>query len=105
MSTAQVIYLLSDATGETAEKMVLAALTQFRDKPVRMTRINNVRTKNQVYEALDEALSNKGLVVYTIVNRELAQLVHDDRLAFPYSAGGDCGAVSVCVETVYGPCR
>jgi len=78
MSTAQVIYLLSDATGETAEKMVLAALTQFRDKPVRMTRINNVRTKNQVYEALDEALSNKGLVVYTIVNRELAQLVHDE---------------------------
>ncbi len=78
MSTAQVIYLLSDATGETAEKMVLAALTQFRDKPVRMTRINNVRTKNQVYEALDEALSNHGLVVYTIVNRELAQLVHDE---------------------------
>ena len=58
--------------------MVLAALTQFRDKPVRMTRINNVRTKNQVYEALDEALNNHGLVVYTIVNRELAQLVHDE---------------------------
>ncbi len=78
MSTAQVIYLLSDATGETAEKMVLAALTQFRDRPVRMTRINNVRTKNQVYEALDDALNNHGLVVYTIVNRELAQLVHDE---------------------------
>jgi regulator of PEP synthase PpsR (kinase-PPPase family) len=78
MSAPQVIYLLSDATGETAEKMVLAALTQFRDKPVRLTRINNVRTKNQVYEALDEALGNGGLVVYTIVNRELAQLVHDE---------------------------
>lgn len=78
MPTAQVIYLLSDATGETAEKMVLAALTQFRDKPVRLTRINNVRTKNQVYEALDEALGHCGLVVYTIVNRELAQLVHDE---------------------------
>ncbi len=78
MSTAQVIYLLSDATGETAEKMVLAALTQFRDKPVRLIRINNVRTKNQVYEALDEALASNGLVVYTIVNRELAQLVHDE---------------------------
>lgn len=78
MSTAQAIYLLSDATGETAEKMVLAALTQFREKPVRLIRINNVRTKNQVYEALDEALGNRGLVVYTIVNRELAQLVHDE---------------------------
>ena len=78
MSTAQAIYLLSDATGETAEKMVMAALTQFRDKPVRLKRINNVRTKNQVYEALDEALGKRGLVVYTIVNRDLAQLVHDE---------------------------
>jgi regulator of PEP synthase PpsR (kinase-PPPase family) len=78
MSTVQAIYLLSDATGETAEKMVMAALTQFRDKPTRLTRINNVRTKNQVYEALDEALGKGGLIVYTIVNRDLAQLVHDE---------------------------
>ena len=54
----QDIYLLSDATGETAEKMVMAALTQFRDRPVRLKRVNNVRTKNQVYESLDEALSH-----------------------------------------------
>jgi regulator of PEP synthase PpsR (kinase-PPPase family) len=78
MSTAQAIYLLSDATGETAEKMVLAAMTQFRDKPVRLIRVNNVRTKNQVYEALDEALEKNALVVYTIVNRELAQMAHDE---------------------------
>ena len=55
--TTKAIYLLSDATGETAEKMVNAALTQFRDKAVRIKRINNVRTKNQVYEILDEALA------------------------------------------------
>jgi len=74
----QVIYLLSDATGETAEKMVMAALTQFRDRPVRLKRVNNVRTKNQVYESLDEALDKQALVVFTIVNRDLAQLVHDE---------------------------
>jgi regulator of PEP synthase PpsR (kinase-PPPase family) len=78
MAALQPIYLLSDATGETAEKMVMAALTQFRDKPIRLKRISNVRTKTQVYEALDEALSQGALVVYTIVNRELAQLVHDE---------------------------
>jgi hypothetical protein len=78
MAKLQPIYLLSDATGETAEKMVMAALTQFRDKPIRLKRISNVRTKNQVYEALDEALSQRALVVYTIVNRELGQLVHNE---------------------------
>ncbi|MGE4342736.1 MAG: pyruvate, water dikinase regulatory protein [Geoalkalibacter sp.] len=85
MSERQNIFLLSDATGETAEKTVAAALTQFRGKDARVRRISNVRTKHQVYEALDEALKNQALVVYTIVNRELAQIVHDecDSLGLP----------------------
>ncbi len=78
MPEPQLVYLLSDATGETVENIVSAALTQFRGKAVRMKRISNVRTKTQVYEALDEALDHRALVVYTIVNRELAQLVHDE---------------------------
>lgn len=78
MPATQIVYLLSDATGETAEKIVMAALTQFREKAVRLKRISNVRTKTQVYEALDEALTQGALIVYTIVNRELAQLVHDE---------------------------
>ncbi len=32
MVAQQHVFLLSDATGETAEKMVMAALTQFREK-------------------------------------------------------------------------
>jgi hypothetical protein len=78
MAVPQHVFLLSDATGETAERIVMAALTQFREKEVRLRRISNVRGKNQVYEALDEALGHHALVVYTIVNRELAQLVHDE---------------------------
>lgn len=78
MVAQQHVFLLSDATGETVEKIVMAALTQFREKSVRLKRLSNIRTKNQVYEALDEALAAQALVVYTIVNRELAQLVHDE---------------------------
>ncbi|MDD4457563.1 MAG: kinase/pyrophosphorylase, partial [Syntrophotalea acetylenica] len=39
---------MSDATGETAEKIVNAVLTQFRDKPVRLRRISNVRNETAV---------------------------------------------------------
>lgn len=78
MAEAPNLYLLSDATGETAEKMVMAALTQFRKKGIRISRFSQVRTKNAIYEVLDEALANQGLVVYTIVNREMAQMVHDE---------------------------
>lgn len=85
LKQSHVIFLLSDATGETAEKIVMAALTQFQDRQLPVKRISNVRNKGQVYEALDRALTEKALVVYTIVNQELARLVHDecDALGLP----------------------
>lgn len=76
MVATQAVFLLSDATGETAEHMVSAALKQFRDRPVIVRRFSNVRSKNQVYEALDQALASGGLVVYTMVNADLARLVY-----------------------------
>ena len=78
MEEPQLIYLLSDATGETAEKILNAALIQFRDKAVKVNRLSHVRDKNSIFKHLDEALKSRALVVYTMVNRELAQLVHDE---------------------------
>lgn len=75
MTQPQAVVLLSDATGETAEKMAMAALTQFPERQIKLLRLSNIRSKSQVYEALDRALELRALVVYTIVNRELAQLV------------------------------
>ena len=72
------VFVLSDATGETAENIVKAALTQFRGVNVQLKRISNVRSKNQVYEALDAAVSERALVIYTMVNRDLSRLVHDE---------------------------
>jgi [pyruvate, water dikinase]-phosphate phosphotransferase / [pyruvate, water dikinase] kinase len=78
MSELQTVCLLSDATGETAEKMANAALTQFRGRQVKLQRISHVRNKSQVYQALDQALEKRALVLYTMVNGELARLVHDE---------------------------
>ena len=78
MTSPQMIYLLSDATGETAEKIVNAVLTQFRDKPVRMRRISNVRNETAVKQGLEEIMKNPGMVVYTIVNRDLAQYIQSE---------------------------
>ena len=50
-------YFLQALVPDGIAKPVLAALTQFGRHGVRLTRISNVRNKNQVYEALDLALS------------------------------------------------
>lgn len=85
MDKPHVIFLLSDATGETAEKIVSAAVLQFQNRNVQIRRVSKVRGKNQVYEALDRALTDRALVVYTIVNQELAHLVQNecDALGLP----------------------
>jgi len=78
MTTNQYVYLLSDATGETVEKIVDAALTQFPKGMVLLKRVGNVRTKERIINTLDEAEKKGGMVVYTIVNQEFALLVHEE---------------------------
>jgi [pyruvate, water dikinase]-phosphate phosphotransferase / [pyruvate, water dikinase] kinase len=71
------VYLLSDATGETVEKVARAALTQFKDIDVRLHRVGSVRNQEDILRALDEVSGAPGIIFYTLVNSELAQFVKD----------------------------
>jgi regulator of PEP synthase PpsR (kinase-PPPase family) len=78
MINKQYVYLLSDATGETVEKIVDAALTQFPKGMVLLKRVGNVRTRERILNTLEEAAQKQGMVVYTIVNHEFALLIHEE---------------------------
>src|SRR3954447_21703916 len=68
------VYLLSDATGETVERVARAALTQFKDVDVRLHRFGQMRTCEDIIRALDEVRHDEpGIIFYTLVNPELAQ--------------------------------
>lgn len=67
-----VFYLLSDGTGETAETILNAAITQFRKDNVRLKRIGHVLTESQVCTQLDNAEKERALVFFTFVDRDLA---------------------------------
>lgn len=70
------IYVLSDSTGETAERVVRAALSQFGTPDVRLVRLSKVSSQQDVQQALGTASAEPGLVVYTLVDSELATTVH-----------------------------
>ncbi|MBI4715964.1 MAG: kinase/pyrophosphorylase, partial [Nitrospirae bacterium] len=70
------IYILSDATGQTAETVTLAALSQFKKKNVVISRIRNVRTEAQILRIVREASLVRGLVIHTLVSEALRELVH-----------------------------
>jgi regulator of PEP synthase PpsR (kinase-PPPase family) len=65
------IYIVSDGTGETAAQMVKAAMVQFSDQDVYISRHKNMREKAQIEAICEEAAEAKALIVYTIVSPEV----------------------------------
>ncbi len=70
-----VVFVVSDATGETAQRMVRSALTQFEDAPVELVRRGNVRTPGQVRAVVQEAAGQHSIILHTLVSDELRRLM------------------------------
>src|SRR3954453_17018124 len=68
------VMIISDATGETAERMVRAATLQFSE-PVQIRMFSRVRLENELEQVLEKAAELKALVVFTVVNQEERDLI------------------------------
>jgi regulator of PEP synthase PpsR (kinase-PPPase family) len=64
------IYVISDATAETAERVLRAALVQFRESRPQIRIFSLVRKSEQLEDALRQAALEQALVVYTLVSPE-----------------------------------
>ncbi len=65
------IWVISDGSGSTAERVLQASLVQFGDEKVKVERIPDVRTSEQIERIVSTAAKKKGLVAYTLVTPEL----------------------------------
>ena len=65
------VFAVSDATGETAERVVRSALVQFEDAPAVLVRRGNVRTTKQLRAIVREAAGKNSVIVHTLVSNEL----------------------------------
>lgn len=71
------VYLLSDATGETVERMTRAALSQFRNVEIRLHRFSGLRTTEEIDRAVEVAVRQPGVVIHTLVNPEHSQYLRE----------------------------
>jgi hypothetical protein len=69
------IFVVSDATGETAERMVRSALVQFEGAPATVIRRGDVRTPEQLRAVVQEAAGHRSLILHTLVSNELRRLM------------------------------
>ena len=70
------IYLISDSTGETLDRVFLAIKAQFKDIEYNVKSYFFTRTENQVIKIIDEAKKSKNsIILYTIVDSGLAKFL------------------------------
>lgn len=69
------VVVISDATGDTAERVVRAALLQFKDVPCNVRLYSQVRLESEVEKIIERAAELKALVVFTLVNAAERELL------------------------------
>ena len=73
------IYLISDSTGETIDRIFAALKAQFSNFDYELNHFSFTRTENQIQKILDEAKKKKNpIILYTIVNSKLAKYLSDE---------------------------
>jgi regulator of PEP synthase PpsR (kinase-PPPase family) len=76
MSNTYQIYLISDSTGETLDRIFLAIKAQFKNIEYNVKSYFFTRTENQVIKIIEEANKNKNsIILYTIVDSGLAKFL------------------------------
>jgi regulator of PEP synthase PpsR (kinase-PPPase family) len=76
MSNTYQIYLISDSTGETLDRVFLAIKAQFKNIEYDVKSYFFTRTENQVSKIMEEAKKNdNAIILYTIVDISLAKFL------------------------------
>ena len=79
MKNSHQIYLISDSTGETIDRIFMALKAQFLNFEYELNQFSFTRTENQILAILKEAkLKENPIVLYTIVNSKLAKFLADE---------------------------
>ena len=76
MSNTYQIFLISDSTGETLDRIFLSLKAQFKNIDYKVNSYSFTRTENQILKILDLAKKqSNSIILYTIVDNNLAKFL------------------------------
>tara|TARA_Y100000741_G_scaffold304068_1_gene246041 strand:+ start:234 stop:1061 length:828 start_codon:yes stop_codon:yes gene_type:complete len=79
MKNSHNIYLISDSTGETLDRIFLALKAQFENFDYAINQFSFTRTENQIKKIIENAGKKKNsIILYTIVNSKLAKFLAEE---------------------------
>ena len=78
MSNTYQVYLVSDSTGETLDRIFLALKAQFKNFKHQTHHFSFTRTENQVLKILQMCKKNQNsIILYTVVDNKLSKFLSD----------------------------
>ena len=79
MSNPYQVYLVSDSTGETLDRIFLALKAQFKNFKYQTHHFSFTRTENQVLKILEICKKNENsIILYTVVDHKLSKFLADE---------------------------
>ena len=92
MNNTYQIYLISDSTGETLERIFLALKAHFKNFNYKIHQYSFTRTENQILKILDICKKQKNsIILYTIVDSKLAKFLDQESSKIKISCFGVLG--------------
>jgi hypothetical protein len=73
------VFIVSDATGITAEMVINAVLVQFKEIESTFKKFPYIKTKEQINAILTQAEAVKGIVIYSLVSQELRAWIRREK--------------------------
>ncbi|MFZ6017371.1 MAG: pyruvate, water dikinase regulatory protein [Nitrospirota bacterium] len=73
------VFIISDATGITAEMVISAVLVQFKEIEPIFKKFPYIKTKEQIKAILTQAEAVKGIVIYSMVSQELRSWIRKEK--------------------------
>ena len=76
----KVVFVCSDAVGDTAEAVVRAAIRQFATEQYKIKRFGNIKREEEVKEMIAEAKKLGSFIAYTLVQPELRETMREETI-------------------------
>ena len=79
MKNTHQVYLISDSTGETLDRIFMALKAQFNNFDYDLSQFSFTRTENQISTILNDAKKQESpIILYTVVNSKLAKFLAEE---------------------------
>ncbi|WP_249871072.1 pyruvate, water dikinase regulatory protein [Oceanobacillus saliphilus] len=101
MTTEPIVYVLSDSVGETAELVVKAGLSQFKNGEYNIQRVPYVEDKETIDEFLHIAKEKNGMIGFTLVDPGLRSYLNEQSIEMGVEAIDIMGPTIDAMERLF----